>query len=144
MSADDNVYEPVEMAPVEETNELIEHFKAQVNRGALRENLKLTPAQRVEKMERLLREMYPPVEVAQNLALREEPTAGAQNGLAMDDAGVDLVEAFKKDIDRTLLIENLKLTPAQRMERFAAFMELVYELRRAGREMRERKASDVS
>lgn len=144
MSADGNVHKPVEMAPTEETNELIEYFKAQVNREAIRENLKLTPAERVEKMERLLREKYPPVESAQDLALREEPEASAQNGLAMDDSGVDLVEAFKKDIDRTLLIENLKRTPAQRMERFAACMELVYELRRAGREMRERKAGDVS
>jgi hypothetical protein len=144
MSTDDNVYKPVEMAPIEETNELLEHFKAQVNREAIRENLKLTPAQRVEKMQRLLREKYPPVESVQNLALREEPEASAQNGLAMDDSDLDLVEAFKKDIDRTLLIENLKRTPAQRMERFAGCMESVYELRRAGREMRERKAGDVS
>jgi hypothetical protein len=144
MSADGNSYEPVEMAPVEETNELIEHFKRQVDREALRENLKLTPAQRIEKMERRLREQYPPVEGTQNMVLREESTAGAQNIPATDNAGVDLVEAFKKDIDRTLLIENLKLTPAQRTEKFAAVMELVYELRRAGREMRERKLSDVS
>jgi len=49
----------------------------------------------------------------------------------------DLVEAFKRDVDRTLLIENLKLTPAQRMERFVRFMESIYELRRSRREMRE-------
>src|SRR5436309_3074235 len=34
-----------------------------------------------------------------------------------------VIEAYKKDIDRTLIRENLKLTPAQRLDKLQAFME---------------------
>jgi hypothetical protein len=37
-----------------------------------------------------------------------------------------------RDVDRTLLRENLKLSPAQRLEKFANFMRFISELRRAG------------
>jgi hypothetical protein len=47
-----------------------------------------------------------------------------------------VVEAYKKDVDRTLLIENLKLTPEERCDKFLRFMEMVYEIRRAGDKMR--------
>jgi hypothetical protein len=55
------------------------------------------------------------------------------------DETTDLIQCFKKDVDRTLLIENLKLTVAERMEKFEANMEMMYELRRAGQRMRERE-----
>jgi hypothetical protein len=42
-----------------------------------------------------------------------------------------VIEVYKKDIDRTLLRENLRLTPAQRAEKFARNMRMVFELRRA-------------
>ena len=42
-----------------------------------------------------------------------------------------VIEAYKKDVDRTLLIENLKLTPQERSEKFESAMELVWELRRS-------------
>ena len=144
-------YEPVEQAPIEETNELNEYFKSLADREALRQNLRLTPAQRLEKMERLLREKYPDkfkADTESSVAastLRESSTPYSTQSTTEDgppDATKDLVEAFKKDVDRTLLIENLKLTPAQRMEKFEAFMELVYELRRAGQRMREREQRD--
>jgi hypothetical protein len=44
-----------------------------------------------------------------------------------------VIEAYKKDVDRTLLRENLKLTPAQRIEKFQRAMQLVFELRRSAR-----------
>lgn len=47
-----------------------------------------------------------------------------------------VVEAYKKDVDRTLLVENLKLTPAQRAEKFLDFMKFLDEIQRAGRRMR--------
>ena len=152
---DENVlhgYEPVEPASLEETTELIEYFKKQVDREALRENLKLTPAQRVEKMERILREKYPDqvapaVSPAPVQPMRESTTRYSSADNWEDrpvDATNDLVEAFKKDVDRTLLIENLKLTPSQRMEQFIGFMEMVYEVREAGRRSRERRERDVS
>ena len=41
-----------------------------------------------------------------------------------------MIEAFKSGIDRTLLRENLKLTPAQRAEKFKRGIKLCLELRR--------------
>lgn len=141
-------YEPVEPASLEETTELIEYFKKQVDREALRENLKLTPAQRVEKMERILREKYPdPLTSTPAQPMHESRRQYEAANISKDrpvDATTDLVEAFKKDIDRTLLIENLKLTPEQRTKKFLGFMQSIYEVREAGRRWREQQERDVS
>ena len=48
-----------------------------------------------------------------------------------------VIEHYKKDIDRTLLRENLKLTVAQRMEKLERAHRLVEEVKRAGRESRK-------
>jgi hypothetical protein len=48
------------------------------------------------------------------------------------------IERYMCDIDRTLLRENLKLTPAQRLGKFVNFMRFVSELRRAGDNARQR------
>ncbi len=47
-----------------------------------------------------------------------------------------VIEAYKKDVDRTLLRENLKLTPDQRLEKLQAFVRFAAELREAGRRAR--------
>src|SRR5437867_1109021 len=47
-----------------------------------------------------------------------------------------VIEAYKKDVDRTLLRENLRLTVAERVEKFERGMRTVYELRRAGEKLR--------
>jgi hypothetical protein len=47
-----------------------------------------------------------------------------------------LIEAYKKDVDRTLLRENLKLTPDQRLEKLQDFVAFAAELREAGRRAR--------
>ena len=44
-----------------------------------------------------------------------------------------VVEHFKKDVDRTLLREHLKLTPQQRLEKLVAFMRSLDQLRAARR-----------
>lgn len=49
------------------------------------------------------------------------------------------IEAFKKDVDRTLLRENLKRTPQERFTRFDQFMQSVMELRAAGMKHRQRR-----
>jgi hypothetical protein len=41
-----------------------------------------------------------------------------------------VINAYKKDVDRSLLRENLKLTPAERATKFERAMQLMYELRR--------------
>ena len=50
----------------------------------------------------------------------------------------DLVREYMRDVDRTLLRENLKLTPEQRLAKFASFMRFIGELRRAGEKVRLR------
>jgi len=42
-----------------------------------------------------------------------------------------------RDVDRTLLRENLKLTPGQRLEKFVRFASFAGELRKAGRCIRK-------
>jgi hypothetical protein len=43
-----------------------------------------------------------------------------------------VIEAYKKDIDRTLLRVNLKATVDQRLERLIELQRFAQELRRAG------------
>lgn len=45
-----------------------------------------------------------------------------------------VTEYLKKDVDRTLLRENLKLTPQQRLEKLVAFMQSLDRLRDARRQ----------
>ena len=52
-----------------------------------------------------------------------------------------VIEAYKKDIDRTLLRENLRLSPEQRLEEFQKFQRLAGEMKAAGEELRRRQGS---
>lgn len=57
----------------------------------------------------------------------------------MKDAPVEpdpVVEFYKKDIDRTLLRENLKRSVTERIANLAALQRLAEEARRAGRDAR--------
>jgi hypothetical protein len=45
-----------------------------------------------------------------------------------------VIEAYKKDIDRTLLRESLKLTVEQRFEQLMELQRFAEELRRAKRQ----------
>jgi hypothetical protein len=47
-----------------------------------------------------------------------------------------VIEAYKKDIDRTLIRESLKLTVTERFERLMELQRFAEELRRAGRAAR--------
>jgi len=49
-----------------------------------------------------------------------------------------VIEAYKKDIDRTLLIENLKLTPTERLRKLMEMVVVYRELHRAGEKLRRR------
>lgn len=48
-----------------------------------------------------------------------------------------VIEAYKKDIDRTLLRQNLKLTVEERFRSAMALARFADELRRAGRAARD-------
>jgi hypothetical protein len=50
-----------------------------------------------------------------------------------------MVAAYMKDIDVTLLRENLKLTVTERFEKFEKFYEYAMELREAGQRARAKK-----
>jgi hypothetical protein len=50
-----------------------------------------------------------------------------------------VIEFYKKDIDRTLLRENLKRTVEERFERLMALQRFAEELQRAGREARKKR-----
>ena len=50
-----------------------------------------------------------------------------------------VIEAYKKDIDRTLVRQNLKLTVEERFREAMALARFASELQRAGREARARK-----
>jgi len=52
-----------------------------------------------------------------------------------------VIEAYKKDVDRTLLRENLRLTVEQRFENLMKLQEFAEELRRAGRKLHDNKVS---
>jgi len=43
----------------------------------------------------------------------------------------DIIDLYKRDVDRTLLRENLKLSPDQRVRKMIAALEFAEELRRA-------------
>jgi len=49
-----------------------------------------------------------------------------------------VIEAYKKDIDRTLIRENLKLTPEERLLQLMKLQEFAEELQLAGRRVHHR------
>jgi hypothetical protein len=49
------------------------------------------------------------------------------------------VQVYKNDIDRTLIRENLKLTVEERFRKAMALAQFAEELRRAGRDVRQRR-----
>ena len=49
-----------------------------------------------------------------------------------------VIEFYKRNVDRTLIRENLKLTVEQRLQNLMDMQRLADEMRRAGRAARER------
>ena len=47
-----------------------------------------------------------------------------------------VIELYKRDVDRTLLRENLRLTPQQRVEKLLAFMRGLERLQAAAKRSR--------
>ena len=50
----------------------------------------------------------------------------------------DIIDLYKKDVDRTLIRENLKLTPEERLEKAQQMAQMAEELREAGRRIRRK------
>ena len=47
-----------------------------------------------------------------------------------------VIEAYKRDVDRTLFRHNLKLTPHQRLEKLQEHVAFIFECRAAGERAR--------
>ena len=47
-----------------------------------------------------------------------------------------VIEAYKKDVDRTLIREMLKLTPEERILKLQDFVRVAVDLQEAGRRLR--------
>jgi hypothetical protein len=62
--------------------------------------------------------------------------------LAPPDYCDPVIEAYKKDVDRTLLRENLKLSVEQRIRNAESFHKDIEALREAGRQMRLRSTKE--
>jgi hypothetical protein len=64
--------------------------------------------------------------------------AAHEEHLAAPDYCDPVIEVYKKDVDRSLLRENLKLTVEERFHKFESFARFARELHEAG----ERSRSD--
>ena len=122
---------------------VIEFYLQKIDRMAIRAQLRKTPGERLqalqEKMEQERQSEKP-------VAREDAPAWPARKSRI--DMGVDpawfaeakavpllfpdpVIDAYLEDVDRGLLRENLKLTVAERLDRFANFMNGIYELRGA-------------
>ncbi len=52
-----------------------------------------------------------------------------------------VIEAYKRDVDRTLVRENLKLSPEQRILKLIELQRFAEELRRAGTQARNSRSN---
>jgi hypothetical protein len=50
-----------------------------------------------------------------------------------------VIDAYKRDVDRTLIRENLKLSVEERLKKLTALQQFAFELRRAGQAARAKK-----
>jgi hypothetical protein len=79
-------------------------------------------------------DMSGPVEQPTNEASPDAP----REELAPADYCDPVIEAYKKDVDRTLLRENLKLTVEERIRKAQSFHQSIEGWREAGRKSRLR------
>jgi hypothetical protein len=60
------------------------------------------------------------------------------NQIAADELDPDpVIEVYKKDVDRTLIREMLKLTPEERILKLQDFVTFAVELQKAVRQLRQ-------
>jgi hypothetical protein len=78
----------------------------------------------------------PFVRTTENHESFPEPPRCGLSELAPPDVSDPVIEAYKKDVDQTLLLKNLDLTPAERAQKLVDFMSFLAEIQRAGRKLR--------
>jgi hypothetical protein len=57
----------------------------------------------------------------------------------MEDSIQKIIELYKRNVDRTLIRENLKLTVEERLLKLQSFVEFAEELRKAGKKLRAKE-----
>jgi hypothetical protein len=115
---------------------IIEYYKQFVDREALRENLKLTPEQRLQKLEER-------AEAAAQSKVRRPVFDPPPRWEAISDTGPDrttdpVIELYKRDVDRTLLRANLQRTVEHRLQQLDAMGEFAEKLQAAVRRSQNR------
>ena len=55
--------------------------------------------------------------------------ASAEQSIAFEE----IIQIYLRDVDRTLIRENLALTPAQRLQKLEEFVEFLESAKKAGR-----------
>ncbi len=120
-----------------------EFYLAKIDRAALREQSQKTVEERLRAAQEKMDQERPS---AESVTREDSPGWPARKNSL--DLGIDpawfadakavpllfpdpVIEAYLEDVDRGLLRENLKLTVAERLDRFANFMNGIYELRGA-------------
>lgn len=71
------------------------------------------------------------VESAEGSQASFEPTT-------LDESNDKLIEAYMRDVDRTLIRENLRLTVTERIQQLMSLQRFAAELQRAGQEAKDR------
>ncbi|HEX2473232.1 MAG TPA: hypothetical protein VHK01_00715 [Lacipirellulaceae bacterium] len=122
-----------ETNPSQRVDPVIEYYKRFVDRQKLRANLKLSVDERLHKLQewaeaRDTTRMAPP-----SPDCPWEPASDCGPSRTSDP----VIELYKRDVDRTLLRENLKLTPEERLLKLRDFMQFAEEVRSAGIRARE-------
>jgi hypothetical protein len=70
-----------------------------------------------------------PVHPQTDAPIEREADSDIVLGLAPPDVYDPVIEAYKKDVDRTLIRENLKLTHEQRLQKLQDFTSFLAQLR---------------
>lgn len=52
----------------------------------------------------------------------------------------DIIAIYQKDVDISLILENLKLTPGERVAKLERFMEFIEECHHSGEKLRRKRA----
>jgi hypothetical protein len=107
------------------TDPVVDYYKQFVDRSALREILRLSADERCRRMEAIAQATSIPQAQPPSPDRAWQPVSDCGPGRSSDP----VIELYKRDIDRTLLRENLRRTADQRCQALESLARLVDEFR---------------